>query len=656
MIFAQPGWLAFLLLLPFVGFGAVLFARLRSRQWSVFVAPRLRDNLMKRGPWLPRWLALSFLLVASAAIIIALARPRADAGTKTEKTLGRNVLIALDISRSMRVQDVKPDRLSQAKIVIYELLEAMPNERIGFLAFAGDPYLYAPLTIDHAAVRETVEQIDETWAPLGGSDLSEAVQLAVDTLKKTGQKNNTLVVLSDGEEIRDRGDRSKLAEATANAERAGVYVVAIGVGTDDGDHVPNKDFPGGKMVDRSGQLVVSRLQADSLRSLAEGTKGRFAIAGSGLDLAGLVKSVVKDMDAFEMDGRERKVSIEFYQWLIFPAILFLMVSIVAGTRWRGIRTVAVAALIILTTRPVEAGPATAAKDAMAGKQYESARDAYRDLANKSRSPEERARYRLAEGTAAYRAGAFRDARSSYSGSLLSGEPAIRMQGHLGMGNCLFQLGWLGLSGKRYPADPAALPDLDHFDAIVKEQLAKMMGEEVAEDSDSGGYVKFESLITNWVDAVRHYDFALKTTPASAVAQQNRALTMTYLKRLEELLRQEEQQTRESMPQIVPGEGPGPKGEKGPPNDGKNGDEGDEGEGDEKKGDKGKDGKEKDKDGKGGDEKKDDKQGDKGKDKDGNNPNESPEDRARRILKENADTEKGPLTPGRRELRNPEKDW
>ncbi len=199
MKFAQPAWLVLLVLLPLLGVAAVFVARLRRKQWAAFVAPRLRGVLLKRGSPLPRWFALLFLLAACAAIIIALARPQGDAGTRTEKSLGRNVLIALDLSRSMRVRDVKPDRLAQAKMVIYELLDAMPNERVGLIGFAGTAYVYAPLTVDHGAVRETVEQIDETWAPLGGSDLAAAVRLATDTLKKTGQKNNALVILSDGE-------------------------------------------------------------------------------------------------------------------------------------------------------------------------------------------------------------------------------------------------------------------------------------------------------------------------------------------------------------------------------------------------------------------------------------------------------------------------
>ena len=653
MNFAQPGWLALLLLLPLLGVGAVLTSRLRRQQWAAFVAPRLRETLLRRGSSLPRWFALFFLLTACAATIIALARPRGDAGTKTEKSLGRNVMIALDISKRMRVNDVKPDRLAQAKVVIYELLEAMPNERIGFLGFAGDPYIFAPLTIDHSAVRETVEQVDETWAPLGGSDLAAAVQLATETFKKTEQKNNALVILSDGE--KHEGD---LDAMIAEAERSGVYIIAIGVGTEDGGFVPNPDFPNGQMVDRSGHTIISRLQGDVMRKLAEGTKGRYTIAGSGLDVPGMVKSVVQGLDAFEMEGRERRISIEFYQWLVFPAILFLVVSIVAGTRWKGIQAAILLTGAFLTIPDARAGEASDAKAALAGKHYEEARDAYHELAGKSKLRETQARYRLGEATAAYRAGDFRGARTAFSHSLLSSDSMVRSNGHLGIANSLFQLGWKGLSGDAYPSDSEALPDLARFDTIVKEALAKLRESEATEEGDSGGYARIESLVTNWADAVRHYDSTLALFPSDKIASKNRELTMTYLKRLGELLDQEKQETEQSMPQPQSGEGQPQEGE-GEPKEGEKGQEGEKGPN--PPGDKGDGGKEP-KEGKGDDgEKKDN--GKKGKDKDkkdgdkgGENPNESPEERAHRILKENADLEKGPLTPGRREFRDAEKDW
>ncbi len=653
MSFAQPGWLVLLILIPLLGIGAVLASRLRKRQWDAFVAPRLRGALLKRGSSLPRWFALFFLLTACAAMIVALARPQGDAGVRTEKTIGRNVLIALDLSRSMRVSDVKPDRLAQAKVVIYELLEAMPNERIGLIGFAGSPYLYAPLTIDHSAVRETVEQVDETWAPKGGSDLAAAVHLATETFKKTGQKNNALVILSDGE--KHEGD---LDAMIAEAEKSGVYILAVGVGTEDGGFVPNADFPNGQMVDKSGRPVVSRLQADVMRKLATETKGRFTLAGSGLDIPEMVKSVVKDLDAFEMKGRDRRVSIEFYQWLLLPAILFLIVSITAGTRWKGIKVSILVAGAFFLPADARASDASSAKAALAAKKYDEARKAYHKLAETSKLREQAAGYRLGEATAAYRGGDFRGARTAFSQTLLSQDPEIQASAHLGMGNSLFQLGWQGLSEETYPSTPESLPDLERFDTMVKELLAKLRETEAPQEGEASGYVRIESLITNWADAVRHFDSAMVLAPSDKAAQQNRNLTMTYLKRLRELLKQEEQETEQSMPQPQPGKGEPQKGDGG------------SGEGDPKEGEGDKEGPKK-QDGKNGEEQQDknDGKGEKPEGKDGKkgeqdqeakngdkNPNESPEDRARRILKENSDCEKGPLTPGRYEFQDPEEDW
>lgn len=649
MIFAHPGWLALLILLPILGVTAVLVSRLRRKQWMAFTAPRLRKSLLKAGSPIPRWLALLSLFGACAALIAALARPRTDAGTTTEKTLGRNVMIALDISRSMRVSDVKPDRLSQAKVMIYELMESMPSERIGFIAFAGNAYLYAPLTIDHSAVRETVEQMDETWAPLGGSDIAAAVELATDTLKKTGQKNNALILFSDGERL--RGD---LNPVIAEAERSGVHIVSIGVGTENGDYVPNEAFPSGRMVDRDGKPVISRLQPENLRKLAEGTKGKFAVAGSGFDIPTLVKSVVEDLDTFEMEGMERKISVEFYQWLVLPAVLFLIASIVAGTRWRGVKAAAGPALLLLMLLPgtARASEASEAKEALENKRHEEAQQAYQKLAGKTSPGEKRARYRLGEATAAYRGGDFRSARSAYSEALLSKNPGVEASGHLGMGNCLFQLGWKTLANERYPEGPANAPDMEKFDSMVQEALSKMILPDAQGEIQNGGQEQIKSLVTNWADAVKHYDSALAIQPKDSSVLENRRMTIAYLKRLEKLLKQEEEDAKQAMPQGQQGGGPPQEGDEGDEGDnGQNpGEEGDGQDGQERPGGSG-NGEQRERRGSGGEEDERD-----GKGKNGQNPNESPEERARRILRENADRENGPLSPGRREFRDAAQDW
>jgi Ca-activated chloride channel family protein len=644
---AHPAWL-FALTLPLVlAVLAVVIARLRRSQWQAFAADRLRPILIKRRSPITRWISFSLLLLACISLVIALTRPHEKAGTREEKILSRNVLIALDLSRSMRVQDVKPDRLSRAKIAIYELLEELPNERVGIIGFAGSSYVYAPLTVDHAAVRQTVEQIDENWAPLGGSNLKEALELAIDTLKKTGQKQNALVIFSDGEKHDD-----SLDDIASEAKLAGVNILAIGIGTENGDYVPNADFPSNRMVDETGQPVISRLQPEVLRNLAEATNGKYASAGSGDDIASLVKNSIKELDAIEMEGRQREISIEYYQWFLLPAIAFLFATIIIGTRWRGVGKVIAAIAFFLMPDPSQADDAKDAARFLSEKNFSAASQTYRKLAKETRSSNLRSRYHLGEGIASLRGGSFKSARSAFSKSLDANSPDVLAEAHLGMANSLFQLGWLELADSAYPQDLKSSPDMAQFDQLVRTRLKKL-----ADAKEDGEMEKIEVLITNWTDAVRHYDSAISNMPASNAAKNNRQMTITYLKRLRELLEEEKEKTEQNMPMPQPGG----EGESQP-------DEGD-GDPDEKQG-----GDQQNKDSKSpgekGDEKREKKDGsngkkpkpkdDPGKDKDKGekpeDPNETPEKRARRILKDSADLEKGPLTPGQREFNTPAKDW
>ena len=331
MSLLTPLWLTLLLTLPALVVVAALVALRSGRKWDAFIAPRLRGRLLRRASGIPRWFAMIFLTGATTALIIALARPVGEGGTESETAQARDIIIALDISRSMRVADVSPDRLSQAKIIAHDMIETLSGDRFGLIGFAGNAYLYAPLTVDHAAVRETLDQIDETWTTRGGSNLAEAIRLAVQTFRESGNRNAALVILSDGEE--NNGDSDAMI---SEAERANIYIFAVAIGTDEGGRVPHPDFPAGFVTDRTGRPVISRVETEVLRNLTSATGGRFAQAGSGFDAAALIQAAVRDLDSFEIEGRERTIVVEFFQWFTVPAILFLFASIIAATRWRAL--------------------------------------------------------------------------------------------------------------------------------------------------------------------------------------------------------------------------------------------------------------------------------------------------------------------------------
>lgn len=647
-----PAWLLVWIAVPILTFCALLSGRFRKAPSEVFAAERLRGRLIRREHPLPRWMSLGMTLAAIVTLAIALTRPQGDAGTMTQKATGRNVLVALDLSRSMRVQDVKPDRLSQAKVVIYELLETLKNDRVGLIGFAGSPFLSAPLTIDHAAVKETVEQINEEWMPVGGSDISAAVQLATKTLKETGQKNNALILISDGEE-----NEGELDTIIAEAERSGVTIIAIGIGTEDGGFVPHPDFAGG-LVDSAGNRILSRLQPSILRKLAEGTGGRYVIAGRGTNIPGMVSAASQGIDSFEIEGGAKRIVIEFYQWALFPAILFLVAAIIGGTRWRGLAS-ASAALMIFSTQ-AEADAAKNAGKAFNEERFDEARDAYRALADEKGESEKGARYRLGEGLAAYEAQDYRGARAAYSAALLAEDAMVSSKGHAGMGNTLFQLGWMGLSGSRYPMGENEI-DMGKFDELVREQLKKMQEAEIPESGESNEFIRIDTIVLNWADAIRHYRSAQVKNPADDDARRNEDLAIDYLIRLKELLEENEKQTEKEIAQM---EQAPPQPGKGKPKEGESGKEGEpqegEGSGEPQKDGSGGEGEEPDEEGEGGDQ--EPKENNKGKEPDesdskgAENPNETPEERARRILSENSDLQKGPLNKGRRDFRNPNKDW
>lgn len=673
MNLAHPEWLIVWIALPILAIIAVLLARFKGQPWEQLTAERLRGRLIRNDHPLPRWLALGLLLAAMAAFIFALARPQGDAGVKTEKTKGRNVMIALDLSRSMRVTDVSPDRLGQGKILIYEMLEALDNDRVGLVGFAGTPYLFAPLTIDHGALKETVEQVDEQWVSMGGSNIAAAIKLATQTLKETGQKNNLLVLISDGEE--HDGD---LDTIVAQAESAGVKIFAIGVGTEDGGFVRHEDYSDGFLIDESGSKVLSRLQAGVLRKLATSTGGQYVVAGSAGDIPAMIELAVQGMDVFEMEAGETRVVIEFFQWAVLPGIFFLISAIVAGTRWRRVSVAAFAGLVFLSAGDLQAKDLYEAKAAFHQGRYAEARDAYHSLANE-KTGNDAARLRLAEGLSAYEAVDLRSARSAYSGALLSTEGRVVSEAHEGLGNTLFQLGWMGLSGSRYPKGDA-IPDMEKFDELVRDQLQKMSEDTVPDKGDTNGFVRLEAIMVNWSDAVRHYRSATVRNPKDDEPRNNEEMTMAYLRRLAELLDEEQQQTQQEMMQQqqqqqqkqqdapLEGEGQSEESEKKEEGDDKsesdpkeNGEEEspdskspgekDQQEGENKDNGKG-DPEEGDEEGEKPDENKDNEEP---KETDAN-PGETPEDKARRLLKENSDIEKGPLTPGRRGFRIPRKDW
>jgi hypothetical protein len=295
-----------------------------------------------------------------------------------------------------------------------------------------------------------------------------------------------------------------------------------------------------------------------------------------------------------------------------------------------------------------------AKKALESQDFETAQEMFGQLAEKENPlSQQHARLMLGKATADYRLNDLAEARKSYSKAMIAEDSRLRSAAHQGMGNTLFQLGWMELAdGSTYPGEEAAK---EQFDELLKARMDEWLGDSKTDAKEtSAGMRKMQNIMLNWADSVRHSQSAMDLQPANLSAQQNAATARLYL----EKLRQKMEQQQQEMQQQMQGQGE----EQGPePNEG-------EGEGDQEGEGKGQNGDPKEGSGdqngeQNGEGKQDPNQTPKGQEPDPNNahgkdrqPGETKEQQALRKLNENADLQRGIVAPGRHEFRRPTKDW
>jgi len=675
MTLAQPIWLFALLLLPLLVIGALLAWSRRAKRWRALVAARLESRLVIGGSRTTEWVSLGLLLLGTACIVGALARPQGQARNTTETIRGRNVIIMLDVSRSMLTPDVKPSRLVHAKAMAHEMVDALPNDRIGIIAMAGRPFLVAPVTIDHAAVHETISQLDEATIPLGGTNISSAVGMAVNAFKETGQKNNGLIILSDGEDHAEG-----LKKAAEDARDAGVFIFAVGIGTAQGELVPDPSQPGGVLRDRNGREVLSRLEERKLRQLATDTNGRYVSSAAGVDIPTMAREAVAGLEEYDIRSATRSIPLEFYQWLLFPGILLWIASVVVATRWRalnfGARTTGAAALVLglLLAAPAQGQNEVSKK--VTGPETTKTREELSMWARLTKG-DRSAAYQLAGGNEAYKLKDWGGASEAFSAALLARDPALQASGHYNLGTALFQQGWEQLTSEQpYPGSergPAA------FEEAIARRFDEWNKVPATPEVPSPTYLLLRSVTIFWTDAISHFQSALRLSD-NATTRDNLALTRHYLQELRDALEAQNEELEDELPPEQKGKEPesGEKGGEpqepgeGEPNDqgGQQPQEGAEGKEPGDQAQPGSDGEQQDPKadgGEGGDnpqeqegpgEQPEQKPGEsKGDELDREfQPGESPADRARRLLGEGSDLQRSLVPPGRHEFRRPDKDW
>ena len=328
MIWEHPN-LLFLLILPVLFAGlSYYFGKTRRQKLRSFLSDemlrRLSNPVWSRG----RAARTILLYLGVTLLVIGAAGPKIGSEIREIKREGVDLLIALDVSRSMQAQDIRPSRLDKAKFEISSLIDRLQGDRVGLILFTNTAFLQCPLTTDYAAFRMYLDLAATDQLPFPGTDFNAPLQLARDTFRSRSRQEQqaaqVLLFISDGE------DHSPSIEFTLNQlVDDGVFIYTVGIGTQSGATIPVLNQAGqmiGTHRDRDGREVITRLEPDLLRQMAQAGRGVYYEIRRGADrLDGFTAQLV-DLERREFATEQFSDFANRYQWPTAAGLLFLLAS------------------------------------------------------------------------------------------------------------------------------------------------------------------------------------------------------------------------------------------------------------------------------------------------------------------------------------------
>jgi len=458
MVFASSGWLWALCLVPLTALLGWVAARRDSDRVAHLVARALWPRVVRRDADSWRAIRVGLVVVGVLGTVLALARPQWGMVREKIEREGVDVVLAVDTSGSMATEDVAPNRLFVARSALASLVARLEGDRFALLAFEGEAYPLVPLTLDADAIGLFLETLEPGTVPAPGTSLGQGLVRGLDLFVDKERRNKVMVLVSDGEDL--EGD---VEPAVARARQMGVVVHTVGVGTVQGQPVPNYDREGrraGFKKAEDGSVVVSRLNMASLEAIARGTGGRaFLVTPQDTSLSGLAAAI----EGLEQKGLAREFVYRRKERFQIPLAVGLVSFALAavfplrrvpwpGRRRRAALTSSVMALVALLTLPQRASAetrggvvdemllrapritATGRKAYAQGNQPEAL--ASFEAAARLRPQEANARFNVADGL--YKQGKYDEAEAIYRDLAANSRTALAPSAAFNLGNTLYQ--------------------------------------------------------------------------------------------------------------------------------------------------------------------------------------------------------------------------
>lgn len=315
--------LHFLWLLPLAGLILVVCGRRKKAALERFADPELLVRLTGRDRKGRRFLKAALLLSAMGFMLIGLAGPRWGSHYQEVSQKGVDIVVVVDVSSSMLVEDIKPNRLERAKREVSDFLKVVEGDRVGLVVFSGASFIQCPLTLDYRALKMFLDSIPPDLVPVPGTDLGSAIDTAISAFDFKTDTDKVILLITDGEDNEKGG-----LQSARNAAGRGVKIFVFGMGEGSGGPVPDHADKGGFRKDKEGKLILSRLDEEGLRKIAAATGGDYVRSVAGdLDLDLLYfQGIRSKTEVATLKSGKIKVHEERFSFFLMAAFLCLFLE------------------------------------------------------------------------------------------------------------------------------------------------------------------------------------------------------------------------------------------------------------------------------------------------------------------------------------------
>jgi len=318
--FQHVEYLWLLLLLPIAVIIYISFLNWRKHKIKKIGDPELVKPLFKGRIAGRNTTRFVLLMLAMICGIIGMANLQAGGQVETTERKGLDIVFALDVSNSMLAKDIKPDRISSAKQLIYNMLDKMKGDRTGLVVFAGKSYLQVPLTIDYSAMKMILSSVNPGMIPSQGTVLADAIQLSNQSFKENETKHKVIVLISDGED-----HDSKAESAAKDAKDKGAIIYTVGIGSPQGSTI--FDATTGKdKVDINGETVITKLNEAELQNIAETSGGGYLRLTNVNSATETLIAEIGKMETKKLGELEYKNYKSYFQYFIGCGVIFLIIG------------------------------------------------------------------------------------------------------------------------------------------------------------------------------------------------------------------------------------------------------------------------------------------------------------------------------------------